>query len=56
MPLDACVYFWDCPACHMVVKPKAGRLLCVLLLRVGALPAEVVRPHSPPAARGVGVA
>jgi len=24
MPLDACVYFWDCPACEAVVRPLAG--------------------------------
>ena len=24
MPSDACLYFWDCPACSAVVKPKPG--------------------------------
>ncbi len=24
MPTDACVYFWDCPACNTIVKPKPG--------------------------------
>jgi hypothetical protein len=24
MPTDACVYFWECPACHAIVKPKPG--------------------------------
>jgi hypothetical protein len=24
MPTDACLYFWDCPACRAVVKPKLG--------------------------------
>ena len=24
MPTDACQYFYDCPACGVVLKPKAG--------------------------------
>ena len=24
MPTDACVYFWQCPACHVRLKPKPG--------------------------------
>ncbi|WP_412069979.1 GDCCVxC domain-containing (seleno)protein [Rubrivirga sp. IMCC43871] len=24
MPTDACVFFWDCPACAAVIRPKAG--------------------------------
>jgi hypothetical protein len=24
MPADACVFFWDCPACGSLVRPKAG--------------------------------
>lgn len=24
MPEDACVYFYKCPACHEVIKPKEG--------------------------------
>lgn len=24
MPTDACQYFYDCPACGAVLKPKAG--------------------------------
>jgi hypothetical protein len=24
MPDDACVYFWDCPACATLVKPLPG--------------------------------
>lgn len=24
MPTDACQYFYDCPACEAVLKPKAG--------------------------------
>lgn len=24
MPLNACIYFYECPACKAVLKPKAG--------------------------------
>ncbi|MFL5494321.1 MAG: GDCCVxC domain-containing (seleno)protein [Gemmatimonadales bacterium] len=24
MPLDACLYFWPCPHCGVVARPKAG--------------------------------
>ena len=24
MPIEACVYFWTCPTCGVVVKPKLG--------------------------------
>lgn len=24
MPTDACQYFWDCPGCGAVLKPKPG--------------------------------
>jgi hypothetical protein len=24
MPTTQCVFFWECPACHAIVKPKPG--------------------------------
>lgn len=24
MPAEACVFFWRCPACHRLLKPKPG--------------------------------
>jgi hypothetical protein len=24
MPADQCLYFYECSACHIVLKPKAG--------------------------------
>lgn len=24
MPTDACLFFWDCPACAARIKPKPG--------------------------------
>lgn len=34
MPADACAYFWECPACHAVVRPKAGD--CCVFCSYGA--------------------
>jgi hypothetical protein len=34
MPSDACLYFWDCPACGEVVKPKPGD--CCVFCSYGA--------------------
>jgi hypothetical protein len=35
MPVDACVYFWDCPACRRVVKPLRGD--CCVFCSYGAV-------------------
>ena len=24
MPTDACQFFWECPACHTVIRPLPG--------------------------------
>jgi len=24
MPTDTCLYFYECPGCHALVRPKAG--------------------------------
>lgn len=24
MPLDRCVFFWECPSCHTLLKPRKG--------------------------------
>ncbi|MGH7594488.1 MAG: GDCCVxC domain-containing (seleno)protein [Gemmatimonadales bacterium] len=24
MPADSCLYFFECPSCHAVLRPKAG--------------------------------
>src|ERR1700716_1436045 len=40
MPTDACQFFYDCKGCgERLIMPR-GRLLRVLLLRVGAVPAD----------------
>jgi hypothetical protein len=42
MPTDACLVFWNCPACGTQLKPKA-RLLRVLQLRERQMRAETGR-------------
>jgi hypothetical protein len=36
MPEEACLYFWDCPACNTVVRPKAGD--CCVFCSYGSAP------------------
>jgi hypothetical protein len=36
MPTDACQYFYDCPACGAVLKPKAGD--CCVFCSFGDMP------------------
>jgi len=33
---NPCVYFWDCPACRSVVRPKAGA--CCAFCSYGSAP------------------
>ncbi|MEO6058233.1 MAG: GDCCVxC domain-containing (seleno)protein [Gemmatimonadales bacterium] len=36
MPRDACVYFWACPHCGVVARPKAGD--CCVFCSYGTVP------------------
>lgn len=36
MPTDACVYFWACPACGALARPKPGD--CCVFCSYGATP------------------
>jgi hypothetical protein len=40
MPTDACQFFYDCKGCGETAQASGGRLLRVLLLRLGAVPAD----------------
>ena len=51
MPTDACQYFYECPGCGALLRPAAGGLLRVLLVRHGAVPAG---PGSPAGGRSGG--
>jgi len=39
MPTDACQFFYECTGCKTVLRPETWRLLRLLLLRIGRLPA-----------------
>jgi hypothetical protein len=36
MPVDSCVWFWECPACLALVKPKPGD--CCVFCSYGTAP------------------
>jgi uncharacterized Zn finger protein len=36
MPRDACVYFWQCPGCGAVARPKPGD--CCVFCSYGTTP------------------
>ena len=40
MPINACQFFYDCKGCGARLKPLAGRLLRVLLLRISTVTAD----------------
>lgn len=40
MPTDACQWFYECEHCGVVLRPKPGGLLRVLLIRQRSLPAH----------------
>ena len=40
MPTNACLFFYDCPACAARLKPKPGQLLRLLQLRFSAVSAD----------------
>ena len=48
MPLDRCVFFWECPACRVVQQAKGWRLLRVLLVRRPTMPAPFRTTHPVP--------
>ena len=39
MPTDACQFFYTCTGCGATLRPN-GRLLRVLFLRLGSVPAD----------------
>ena len=40
MPTNACQWFYECAGCGKLLEPRAGRLLRVLLVRHGEVPAD----------------
>lgn len=41
MPTDACIYFWDCPSCGRMLKPKPGD--CCVYCSYGTIPCPPVQ-------------
>ena len=41
MPTDACQFFWDCPSCKTVLRPKAGD--CCVWCSYGTVPCPPVQ-------------
>ncbi len=43
MPEDACLYFFECPGCRRLLKPKAGD--CCVFCSYGTIPCPPVQRH-----------
>ena len=41
MPTEACQYFWECPGCGVVLKPKPGD--CCVWCSYGTVPCPPVQ-------------
>ena len=41
MPTDACQFFFECPSCHNVLRPKAGD--CCVYCSYGSVPCPPVK-------------
>jgi hypothetical protein len=41
MPVDACLFFWDCPGCGARLSPKAGD--CCVFCSYGSVPCPPVQ-------------
>lgn len=41
MPTDACLYFYECPACGAMLKPKSGD--CCVFCSYGSVPCPPVQ-------------
>lgn len=41
MPTDACRFFYDCEACHMLLRPKAGD--CCVFCSYGSVPCPPIQ-------------
>ncbi|HKD21668.1 MAG TPA: GDCCVxC domain-containing (seleno)protein [Rhizomicrobium sp.] len=45
MPTDACLYFYDCKGCGVVLKPKPGD--CCVFCSYGSVPCPPVQLDGP---------
>ena len=45
MPTNACLFFFDCPACHATLKPVAGD--CCVFCSYGSVPCPPIQSGAP---------
>jgi hypothetical protein len=45
MPVDACLYFFDCPSCSAQLKPKQGD--CCVFCSYGDVPCPPIQSNGP---------
>ena len=45
MPTDACIYFYDCTACGVTLKPKPGD--CCVFCSFGDVPCPPIQQQKP---------
>lgn len=43
MPIDVCQFFWDCPVCNAVIRPKPGD--CCVFCSYGDVPCPPVQAN-----------
>ena len=43
MPIDACIYFYDCAGCGAVLRPKAGD--CCVFCSYGSVPCPPIQAN-----------
>lgn len=41
MPTDACLFFWDCPACRALIRPQRGH--CCVFCSYGDVPCPPIQ-------------
>ncbi len=41
MPTDACLFFYECPACHALLRPKPGD--CCVYCSYGTVPCPPIQ-------------
>lgn len=44
MPTDLCIWYWECPECGTLLRPKPGD--CCVYCSYGSVPCPPVQQHS----------
>ena len=45
MPTDACVFYWECPSCKTLIRPKHGD--CCVYCSYGTVPCPPIQIAGP---------